>query len=264
MTDIRQQDRRLFARELTRPYRLIGLLLSYAILYSFRGFLGHDLVVLLGLAAVPAAVWLTSSHSASVQTRFYNKRYEAMWKGCQDRLARFNEVIGKMRRDQIADLYEMPKTIRRIGDNLYAALRRADMIAYEVHLTEEGVLSAPPSWQAPSEDPQAKELYRLADRNIAEYRQQFAGVMAGVHRAEAQSAVYMTTLDTLRMKMIGYRLVGKNPDMSSQDFLEALSEAKLQLHAIDQALDELDFTQMPKMVAVIPPAVPEHLQQGNP
>jgi hypothetical protein len=48
------------------------------------------------------------------------------------------------------------------------------------------------------------------------------------------------------------------------DFLEAMSEAKLQLHAIDQALDELDFSQFPKMVATIPPPPPEvrHLNQG--
>ena len=83
--------------------------------------------------------------------------------------------------------------------------------------------------------------------------------MAGVHRAEAQSAVFMTTLDTLRMKMIGHRLVGKNPEMSTMEFLEALGEAKLQLKAIDQALEDLDFSQMPKMIA----AVPDELRQRS-
>ncbi len=111
----------------------------------------------------------------------------------------------------------------------------------------------------------------MADKNIAEYRQQFAGVMAGVHRTEAQSAVYMTTLDTLRMKMLGYRLVGKSPEMSSHDFLEALAEARAQLQSIDTALEELDLGHYPKTIAVVPPPMPadavdeieQRLQQGG-
>jgi hypothetical protein len=142
-----------------------------------------------------------------------------------------------------------------VAESIYAALRRADMINDEVFKTEMGVLHRPPSWDAGGNDAQATELYRVADRNIAEYKQHFAAVMSGVQRAEAQCAVYMTTVDTLRMKMIGYRLVGKQPDLSSQDFLTAMSEAKLQLQAIDQALEELDFSHMPRMIAVIPPPV---------
>lgn len=85
--------------------------------------------------------------------------------------------------------------------------------------------------------------------------------MAGVQRTEAQCAVYMTTLDTLRMKMIGYRLVGKSPEMSSQDFLEALAEARAQLQSIDTALDELDLGHYPKTISVVPPAIPEEIVQ---
>lgn len=268
MNDIQKQNRRLFTRELFRSDRVFwvaALLLLTGLLFRTHGFGLHNIwTPILGWLLI-LTIWIGTSSAAAAKKRFYNSRFEALWKGCQDRLARFEEVLGKMRREQVADLHEMPKTIRRVGENLYAALRRADMIAYEVQKTERGVLASPPAWQSPSEDPQAKELYRLADKNIAEYRMQFAGVMAGVHRAEAQSAVYMTTLDTLRMKMIGYRLVGKNPEMNSQDFLEALGEAKLQLHAIDQALEELDFSVLPRMIAAVPPATAEdlHLQQGN-
>ncbi|MEJ5171286.1 MAG: hypothetical protein WHU10_09880, partial [Fimbriimonadales bacterium] len=108
----------------------------------------------------------------------------------------------------------------------------------------------PPAWTAAPTDPQAKELYRIADRNIAEYRKLYDAVMAGVSRTEAQAAVFMTTLDTLRVKMLGYRLVDKSPEVPSQDFLEALGEARLQLDAIDKALEELDFSHLPKLIAV--------------
>lgn len=225
-------------------------------------------------ALITAAVvlfWITTSYSTSVGKRFMSKRHAAMWNGCQDRLNRFEEVLRKMRKDQVANLSEMPSTIRRVGKTLYRALRRADMIANEVEKTEKDLYNAPPIWATPSNDAQSKELYRLADKNIAEYRQQFAGVMAGVHRTEAQSAVYMTTLDTLRMKMLGYRLVGKSPEMSSYDFLEALAEARAQLASIDTALEELDLGHYPKNIAAVPPPMPtsaleeieERLNQGN-
>jgi hypothetical protein len=91
-----------------------------------------------------------------------------------------------------------------------------------------------------------------------------------VQRTEAQSAVFMTTVDTLRMKMLGYRLVGKSPEVGSHEFLQALNEAKLQLQAIDKALDELDMGQYPKMIASMPPTIPSavvvdehHLGQGG-
>ncbi len=217
----------------------------------------------IGLAVLFSSI--SNAHRTAVSKRFSDKRFRTLWESCQDRLGRFEEVLGKMRREQIADLQEMPKTIRRVSESLYGALRRADLIANEVAKTEKDVFSAPPTWQALSQDAQAKELYRIADKNIAEYRMQFAGLMAGVHRAEAQSAVFMTTLDSLRMKMLGYRLVGTTPEMSSMEFLDAMTEAKLQLNAIDQALEELDFTQFPKMIAAVPPPPPEvrHMNQGS-
>lgn len=267
MDDIRRQDQKLFLRELRRGSRIFLTASFIAIVLLIANGLGIPIGIFLALLAAPLVVAALTAYNSSVGKRFHHKRFSALWNGCQDRLDRFEEVLNKMRKEQVADLSEMPKTIRQVSHSLYGALRRADMITHEVQLTEQGVYAAPPAWAAPSHDPQAKELYQIADRNIAEYRQQYAGVMAGVQRAEAQSAVYMTTLDSLRMKMIGYRLVGKSPELSSRDFLEALSEAKLQLQAIDQALEELDFRQYPTMIAAMPPPIPtdilENLQQGN-
>ncbi len=269
MDDIRRQDLRLFLSELSSPSRIMASIalgaFGYFVAKVRTGFGG----------GFPEGAWLAwaviliamagAAYSMSVKRRFYNKRYEALWHGCQDRLSRFEEVLKKLRKDQIADLTEMPRTIRRVAGSLYLALRRADIIQHEVSATEHD-LHSPPVWQAASNDPQSKELYRIADKNIAEYRQRYEGVMAGVQRTEAQSAVYMTTLDTLRMKMLGYRLVGRAPEMSSQDFLEALSEAKLQLQAIDTALEELELGPYPTMIAAMPPPIPdevrERLEQG--
>lgn len=251
MEDIRRQDLRLFWREMVTAPRL--LILIAGSLFTFT--LGRHNENLWVMVFGPALVFFVAGMMAwqdSEKRRFANRRMEALWKGCQDRMVRFEEALRRMRKEQVADLMEMPKSIRQVAGSLYVALRRADMIATEVQQSERGLYAEPPMWAAPSHDPQSRELYRVADKNIAEYRAQFAGVMAGVQRTEAQSAVFMTTVDTLRMKMIGYRLVGKSPELSSHDFLEALAEAKIQLQAIDTALDELDLSHYPKQISVIP------------
>lgn len=257
MDEIRRQDQKLFVSELLVPARVAmavgGLVFAYFI--SMSNVMMGIVIAIAALASVG-----TLAYRDSVERRFYNKRMRALWSGCQDRLARFEEVLRKMKGNQIAEFKEMPKTIRGLADSLYLALRKADLIAHEVMATEKDMLAQPPAWKASGNDAQSQELYRLADKNIAEYRQEFAGVMAGVHRAEAQSAVYMTTLDTLRMKMIGYRLVGRSPELSSQDFLEAIAEARAQLQSIDTALEELDLGHYPKMIAAVPPPVPEELR----
>lgn len=256
MEDIRRQDQLLLRRELLSPSRLMllgiaGLFLG--ILYRV-GFANP--AYLLIAAAMAGLLYFYDSREHARRRKWHNPRFRALHEGCQDRLARFEEVLKRLRKDQIADLREMPKTMRSVSESLYVALRRADIIAHEVLQSERGMQDKPPTWVAGATDPQSMELYRLADRNIAEYRQQFAGVMAGVERTEAQSAVFMTTLDSLRMKMIGYRLVGRRPEMGSQDFLEALAEARLQLQSIDQALEELDLGHYPRNIAAVPPRIP--------
>jgi hypothetical protein len=268
MNDVQRQDRKLFIQELARGGRVFSVAFGIALIYLFVRLMLEVLPdraiqfdVMFGIGAgLVGLMWVLGAKKSAAAKRFHNQRYKALWDGCTDRLSKFNDVLERMRREQVADLQEMPKTIRRVGESLYLALRRADMISFEVAKTERETFAAPPSWQPPSHDAQAKELYRIADKNIAEYRHQYAEVMAGVHRAEAQSAVFMTTLDSLRMKMLGYRLVGKGPELSSMDFLDAMSEAKLQLHAIDQALEELDFTQSPRMIAAVPPPPPAEVR----
>ncbi len=255
MDDIARQDLKLFLRELLAPWRVLLLLVAFAFIWTFplfRDTVPHRIFVSLVLTIY----WGSTAFNASLSKRFTSKQHQAMWNGCSDRLKRFEEVLKRLRNDQIANLSEMPATIRRVGKSLYRALRRADIISTEVSRTERDFNSQPPKWNSLSNDPQSMELYRLADKNIAEYRQQFAGVMAGVHRTEAQSAVYMTTLDTLRMKMLGYRLVGKGPELSSDDFLVAMAEARAQLQSIDTALEELDLGHYPKTISVVPPPMP--------
>jgi hypothetical protein len=253
MDEIKQRDLRLFLAELVAPVRLIPVLVVFLILFtSFR----HNLPIVFSAVAMTLAVTLTTAYYESVKKRFKNRRFGALWEGCVDRLVRFEEVLRKMQKDQVADLHEMPATIRRVADSLYTALRRADLVSSEVQEAEGSLAKRPPAWIDHTRDPQSRELYQIADRNIAEYRAEYAGVMASVQRTEAQSAVFMTTVDTVRMKMLGYRLAGKKPELNTEDFLTALAEAKTQLEAIDTALDELEMGHYPKTIAAVPPPAP--------
>jgi len=216
---------------------------------------------------VPATVvgiTLVSAYNASVRKRFRNIRLRQLWDGCHERHERFKEVMKKLRSEKVASLSELPSTIQKVADSLYVALRRADAMSEEILNTEKEIAESPPVWHAGTNDAQSRELYRVADSNIAEYRKHYQGVIAGVQRTEAQSAVFMTTLDTLRIKALGYRMVGKSPELSSSSFLTALTEAKLQLGAIDQALEELEMGPFPTMIAAMPPVAAPVAERTTP
>lgn len=261
MDDISRRDRMLFVKELFAPGRLFWLVLfvGAACLISSEALSGVEFVAsALWWTALVGGVHAVSSYREAARKRFCNPRFKALWSTCEDRLKRFHEALKALRKNRIAEFEELPKTIQNVAHSLYLAIRRADLVSHEIGKSEGWLqCKSPPVFAPPPADPQATELYRIADKNIAEYRQNYAAVIAGVQRTEAQAAVFTTTLDTLRLKMLGYRLAGRKPEMSSQDFLEAMTEAKLQLKAIDRALDELELGPFPKMVAAMPPTPEE-------
>jgi hypothetical protein len=263
MNDVRSQDRRIFLHAALEPGRLLAVAVlgfaGYVLLRSMTDW--PSLLAAATVAILAIAAHLATSYRRSLARRFLNPRYKALWAGCEDRLARFRVAVRAMRRRQIAEFSEMPRTIESVGEGLYLALRRADIAFHEITTSEGWLLGGTVASPAPHHDPQARELYRLADKNIAEYRQQYNAVMAGVHRAEAQAAVFTTTLDTLRLKMLGYRLSGR-AEFSTKDFLESLTEAKMQLESIDKALDELEMSPFPKTITVMPDDEPP-LRAGN-
>lgn len=253
MEDIKAVDRKLFWKEATRFGRLF---LSAAALFFVLGpmqWAGLPLPLVLGFSCATLVGHALFSYQASIRKRFINRRFAAHWNALSERLDLFDQVMQRVQKKHLAGIHELPRNVHSVARSLYVALRRADLITQEVSLTERGLYAQPPSWNPPAHDAQAKELYRIADKNIAEYQHHFAGVMAGVQRTEAQTAVFITTVDTLRMKILGYRLAGAAPELNSQDFLAAMQEAKMQLAAIDQALEELELTPFPKTIAVMPP-----------
>jgi len=256
MDEIRRRDRAVFLKELfsfSKLFQILVGLLGTAGLVSLMH-LGGVWVVVIGLFVTAALVW--SAWDASKTKRFINAKFQLIWSACQERQRRFHHALRQLSKKGVADLQELPRTIEGVANELYVALRRADMVAHEVANSEGWLVAKPRVGQPMSPDKQAQELYRIADKNIAEYRQHYLNVMGGVERTEAQAAVFTTTLDTLRMKMLGYRLVGRDLEAPTHEFLAALTEARMQLDSIDKALDELELTPFPTTVTLMPDSPP--------
>lgn len=268
MDEIRRRDVQVFVAEAVGIQRLAGSLVIGAI---FVGILIMRARIYFPVACLMALLPVTAGHlwfswNASEHRRFHSDHLKALWAGCQDRLLRFREVYKRAKTTPMADLREMPQTIETVSLSVYHALRKADIVAHEIAASEAGLTPLPRSNRPLGPDEQAQELYQVADRNLTEYKQGLEAVMAGVQRSEAQAAVFMTTLDTLRVKILGYRLVGRGPELPSHEFLAAIAEAKLQLESIDKALDELDLSVYPQTVAVVrstPPPLPVDNERQN-
>ena len=249
--EIRKADQRIFWREFLRSSRivlqLLFLLVAWPICLGLGG-PGYFLIALIFGLSVQAVL----ANAAAIRKRFINGRFSALWNGCRERYESFEEGMNKLRKAEIAQFQELPSTVSSLAMTIYNALRRADILFEEV-LQSEGIDRVRPGLPMfKPTDPQAQELYRIAEKNLGEYRSHYNELMAGIQRTEAQATVFMTTMDNLRVKMLGYRLIGKNPSMNSEEFLSVLAEARAQLSAIDQALDELDLSHYPKTIAVVP------------
>lgn len=261
MYDITRRDRKLLQRELFRPARVFWSIVAVGFLVS------SDFELPFLIIAVAAMAWIVyGAYATSLKKRFVNRKFQLLWDACKDRLERFHDAMAESKKGGVPELQDLPKSVDRIGETLYVALRRADIVMDEV-ASSEGWLMATKQHGGPlSPDQKAQELYRMADKNIAEYRQNYLSVMAGVERTEAQAAVFTTTLDTLRMRMLGHRLITAGPEVEHTEFMQAMTEAKMQLDSIDKALDELELTPFPgreKQQAIEPQAT-EETADGSP
>ncbi|MFN7171473.1 MAG: hypothetical protein ACK4P3_01620 [Fimbriimonadaceae bacterium] len=254
--EIVRQDQQRFWRGLATPggiVAVIGISVIFWIAARFDYIGGPLFIVFMSLFLVIFSMYILSKAKRLREMPFRNPRYAALWKDIEARYSRFKKVMKQNQKRIDLQMAEMPVTIDRVHQSVYFALRRSENVLAELAKSEGDLPTPFVSWEHRTKDPQATELFKAADINLAEYRESLQQVFSGVHRAEAQAAVFVTTLDSLRIKLLGYRLVGKRTEADSMEFLEALQEAKIQLQAIDTALDELDFSIMPKQVAVIQP-----------
>lgn len=267
MDEIKRRDRAVFRNECLNFGRLVWQVPVLLIIYTvFR------VNPLIGSVAFffHISAFLLYCFGESVKKRFIHESLRRVWKEVDDRANRFDVAAQKLKTQH--NLPEMAKTVARLRESLYTALRKADLVLHEIMSSEKSVHSNMISTPPPllhgqgARDSIASELYQIADKNVAEYRQLYSAVMASVQRTEAQAAVYITTLDTMRVKMLGYRLSTKNPSLEKDDFVSQMGEAKSQLQAIDTALDEIEMdpfklAQSTEFLSSAPPPIPEEAFQ---
>lgn len=260
MYDYKEEDKKLFIQELLVPWRMMVALAAIA--FPFMSQNGAGIVI-------TAIVWAGLARFAfneSTLKRFKSKRFSALWKGILDRSDRLDTVLKGFRGERLGNLNEMEDNIKRTQESLYRSLRRADYITREYLHTEAN--AAPPIWNHGTQDSQSRELYQMADKSIAEYKLLRQNLMGSVDRTEAQCAVFMTTVDVLRMKMLNHRLSGTDASVPMNEFLSTLAEARLQLDTIDRALEEINFDAYPtqlesNLTRQTPPPLPPDAKVAN-
>lgn len=259
MNDIQRRDRQVFLQSLFSPGRVVGSIVLFFIAVAAARLSSLGTALQVGTASLILVTAMAyTAYQRSIPKRFREARFRQHWQACQDRAQRFDAALKAMRKHGLADLSELPTTVRKLLNDLYLALRRADQINYEISVSESMLVAHGSNVRAHPGDAQAQELFRLADKNIAEYRQHMRAVQSAIQRTEGQVVVFTTTMDALRARMLGQRLNGRAAEVDNQEFLASITEAKMQLRAIDEALDELEMTPFPKTISVIPPAIPDH------
>lgn len=260
MEDIKRRDTQVFVKRLFSPGLLI---VAFALMMTTTMVARFDpikTIVGLCLTAGIAAFHGRRAYLQSIDDRFHDPRLRDQWKHCEDRVKRLNASLKELRKANIADLEELPKNVDRLAAELYVALRRADLVMFETHKSE-GRLTQPKTVTLPNlPDKQAQDLLRQADRNIAEYNAHMQKLMGTVQRTEAQVMVFITTLDSLRARMLHYKASPRPAEVDNQEFMAAIREAKMQFDAIDMALEEIDA---PLASGIrheqSPPPVPSHI-----
>lgn len=248
MDEIRKCDIELFVREAFRPLSILRLLLVFAV-----GFLlwPENPWVACAILVVGGTAVLLSAYFKSVRKRFRHERFGYLWKACKERREKLRRNLAKIKKHDGTELIELQRGIERTMPEIYRSLRRADLVLTEIQTSEAG--GASPVAANPSQpfDPQAQELYRVADRNLSEYRHFYRQAMSGVERAEAQVVVFSTTLDTFRIRLLNTMIAGRSPEAETREFLNVVAEAKMQFAAIDRALEEIEFMPFPREVTTL-------------
>jgi|GEM_PF-3026745 len=187
--------------------------------------------------------------------KFNSPKLAALWLSCEERLSSLHVDLKKMEKQGDNFVSELPAGVYRVREALLDAFQRADKVISQLdNFAKENSRFAPVESSLNAvKDTQARELLKVAERNMAEYRLTVAAVKGGVDRTEAQALVFITTLDNLRARMMGYQLKGHLTESPSFEFLSSIAEIKLQLESIDKALDELDLSLYPKTISVVNP-----------
>jgi len=252
MDEIRKRDWEVFFGELFSLRSAFSSVVIVLLAWLFTSAPSADMKFwAIPVGGVFLGISVFSCFKRSIQKRFRFQRFRYIWTEAVNRQERLTESLQRLKKKNQTDLSDLETNIRQVLPDIYRALRRADLVLHEIQTSESLVGPQPLVQQRTVTDLQAQELYKVADRNVAEYSQFYKQAIAGVERAEAQGIVFSTTLDTLRIRLLNYMLAGKPPEEETREFLNIVAEAKMQFSAIDRALEEIEQMPFPETVTVL-------------
>jgi len=245
MDEVKRHDLKALLRALVEPIPLASALAT-----GYLAFLGLTRLAPLSifwwmsaLLAIGAATgFILSTYQGWKKRRFLNAEYDRLWEMIEDRHRRFHRAIRRAPQAIAGGFREIARTVDDTKRRLYASIRKADLVKKEI-LDSEGVprLSSLPIPPAATADKETNDLYQVAAKNFEEYQAVFEAITAKVSRTEAQCAVFISALDSLRVQLLGHRLERKDTALPKEEMDEAVHGIRTQLESINEALDELEL-----------------------
>lgn len=244
MDEVRRHDwKNLFLAAL-QPVPLLAFVAGW--------FAAYQLIVLGGWLSAWGGLGLTIAGAGTgyyafevsrdwLRRRFVNREYADLWRMIEDRYRRFQRALRRAPSGIGSGFNEISRTVEHTKRRLYSSLRKADLVKKEILDSEGGAGSPLPFPPLVSPDSETNDLYALAAKNFEEYRTIFDAITSKVSRTEAQCAVYISALDSLRVQLLGHRLEKREAAIPKQEMDEAVSDIRTQLESINSALDELDL-----------------------
>lgn len=244
MDEVRKHDWKNLLLATLQPLPLLALLAGW--------FAAYQLITLGGVVSVWGALGLAVALGGSsyfafetgrdwLRRRFLNPEYAELWRMVEDRFRRFQRALRRAPPGIAAGFNEIARTVDRTKRRLYTSLRKADLVKKEILDSERGTAGSLPFPPLASPDSETNDLYAIAAKNLEEYRAVFQAITSKVSRTEAQCAVYISALDSLRVQLLGHRLEKREAAMPKEETDEAVSDIRTQLDSINQALDELEL-----------------------
>jgi hypothetical protein len=241
MNEIKRADKRIFARAILNPFRLLAMSACSYVAYLLSGMGAVAFGFGLAVVGIGAGVYAVAVRNDFINKRFRNPEHKHLWDMVEDRLTRLRKALKLAPEHVRASMSDLPTRVERTAKQLYQSLRRADIVRGEIVRSEGNIVTAAFPFHVQSQDSETNELYVMADKNVAEYRRHFQGIAARVTRTEGQCAVFISALDSMRVQILGHRLVGEFVPAEKEDFLSAMADIRTQLNSINEALDELDL-----------------------
>lgn len=270
LTRYQKREVKRFAKNLNDPtsfwLMLGGFPLAWTLSSASR-FVTILPALFFGLA--PILYWVGGAYLRTKKFPFESTQILHVWNDAKDRISRLEAAIREQKKVLGVDMSDILTTVRRVHQSLFNALRNADDLADELTKSERSIgpiANAPPAAPIAGSGPETNRLLQIAEKQRAEYLKTHNSLHDSVSRTIAEARVFVNTLDNVRIRLLGYRMVNMSDDFGREEFLHSLTEVKTSLDSMDKSLGEINLDPFGLYTNKFPPqkestVIPEEAQR---